>query len=193
MSAVTTQTEERIIESARSCFSRFGLQKTVMEDIARDAELSRGTLYRYFQDKETLFAVVSRRETQRFLDEVLEGTSRLRTLDAKIGRMATAAIEYMSENSVNAAMIATDPGAFATAVTTSGKDLLALAIETVRPMVEDAIATGEVRAGIEPAQAAEWIVRMVMSLISTPSVTFDRGDPAQVHRFLSQYLIPGMA
>jgi len=188
----TTQTEERIIEAARQCFSRYGLHKTVMEDIAREADLSRGTLYRYFQDKDRLFSVVTRRETQRFLDDVLEGTSRLKTLDAKIGRMATAAIEYVSDNSLNAAMIATDPHAFAAAISTGGRELLSLAIDTVKPMVEEAIAGGEVRADVDPAHAAEWIVRMVLSLISTPSVTFDRDDPADVRNFLHRYLLPGL-
>lgn len=192
MSVATAQTEERIIDAARHCFSRFGVQKTVMEDIAREADLSRGTLYRYFQDKDRLFAVVSRRETQRFLDEVLDGTARLKTLDAKIARMATAAIEYLSADSLNAAMIASDPEAFAAAITTGGRELLSLAIDTVTPMVEDAVASGEVRRDVDAAQAAEWIVRMVLSLISTPSVTFDRDDPDAVRRFLHRYLLPGL-
>lgn len=192
MSVATAQTEERIIDAARHCFSRFGVQKTVMEDIAREADLSRGTLYRYFQDKDRLFAVVSRRETQRFLDEVLDGTSRLKTLDAKIARMATGAIEYLSADSLNAAMIASDPEAFAAAISTGGRELLSLAIDTVKPMVEDAAASGEVRADLDAAQAAEWIVRMVLSLISTPSVTFDRDDPASVREFLHRYLLPGL-
>jgi len=193
VTTTTAQTEARIIEAARACFSRYGLQKTVMEDIAREADLSRGTLYRYFQDKDKLFGVVTRYETQRFLDDVLDGTNSLGSLDAKISAMTTAAIQYVDENPTNASMIASDPQAFAAAVSTGARDLLEMAIETVEPMVVDAIATGEVRTDVDAPQAAEWIVRMVLSLISTPSVTFDRSDPEAVRSFVHQFLLPGLS
>src|ERR1700743_958909 len=51
-----------ILKAAERCFSRFGLTKTTMEDIARAAGMSRATVYRYFADREALvLASVMRR------------------------------------------------------------------------------------------------------------------------------------
>lgn len=190
--STTAQTEERILDGARTCFSRFGLRKTAMEDIAREAGLSRGTLYRYFPDKEALYRAVSERETRFFLEEIEERTAGVDTLGEKVIGVLLAAIEFLRENPMNAAMAATDPEAFAAAISTNGRELLELAVEGVTPMVREAMDKGEVRSDLDPAQAAEWIVRVELSLISTPSVTFDRDDPAELRRFLLGFLLPGL-
>lgn len=44
-------TVERIIEAAYRCIARNGYSKTTMDTIARDADLSRGTVYNYFSSK----------------------------------------------------------------------------------------------------------------------------------------------
>lgn len=44
-------TTDRIIESARLCFERYGIQKTTIEDIASTAGVSRPTVYKHFPGK----------------------------------------------------------------------------------------------------------------------------------------------
>jgi AcrR family transcriptional regulator len=49
----------QIMNAARKVFSSKGFTKTTMEDIAREAELSPGTLYLYFKNKDELYASLS--------------------------------------------------------------------------------------------------------------------------------------
>ncbi len=44
-----------ILESAKKLFSKFGIQKTTMQDIATDAKLGKSTLYYYFKNKEEIY------------------------------------------------------------------------------------------------------------------------------------------
>src|SRR5437870_13857344 len=53
-----TEVKERIIQSAIECFSKYGLDRTRMDDVAQKADLSKGTLYLYFNSKEDLFYVI---------------------------------------------------------------------------------------------------------------------------------------
>jgi AcrR family transcriptional regulator len=53
-----TEIKERIIQSAIECFSKYGLDRTRMDDIAQKADLSKGTLYLYFKSKEDLFYLI---------------------------------------------------------------------------------------------------------------------------------------
>jgi len=53
-----TEVKERIIQSAVECFSKYGLDRTRMDDVAQKADLSKGTLYLYFNSKEDLFYVI---------------------------------------------------------------------------------------------------------------------------------------
>lgn len=51
-----------IINSAEKLFFKKGVSETTMEDIAKDAELSKGTLYLYFKNKDVLlFEIVKQK------------------------------------------------------------------------------------------------------------------------------------
>ena len=45
---------QRILEAARKRFRHYGVRKTTMQEIARDAGVAVGTLYLYFKDKDDL-------------------------------------------------------------------------------------------------------------------------------------------
>ena len=45
---------QRILEAARKRFRYYGVRKTTMQEIARDAGVAVGTLYLYFKDKDDL-------------------------------------------------------------------------------------------------------------------------------------------
>ena len=55
---------QQIIVAAKRVFSDKGFNKATMEDIATEAELSPGTLYLYFKNKEELYASLSLRILQ---------------------------------------------------------------------------------------------------------------------------------
>ena len=55
---------QQIIVAAKRVFSEKGFNKATMEDIAHEAELSPGTLYLYFKNKEELYASLSLRILQ---------------------------------------------------------------------------------------------------------------------------------
>ena len=47
---------QQIMVAAKRVFTQNGFEKSTMEDIAREAELSPGTLYLYFRSKDELYA-----------------------------------------------------------------------------------------------------------------------------------------
>jgi AcrR family transcriptional regulator len=55
---------QQIIVAAKKVFSEKGFNKATMDDIASEAELSPGTLYLYFKNKEELYASLSLRILQ---------------------------------------------------------------------------------------------------------------------------------
>jgi AcrR family transcriptional regulator len=61
---------QQIIVAAKRVFSEKGFNKATMEDIAKEAELSPGTLYLYFKNKEELYASLSLRILQYLLIRV---------------------------------------------------------------------------------------------------------------------------
>lgn len=54
-----TEVKEKIVQAAITTFSKYGYDKTRMDDIAESANLGKGTLYLYFKSKEELFYAIS--------------------------------------------------------------------------------------------------------------------------------------
>ena len=47
--------EARILDSAERLFRRYGVKRTSIEDVAREAGIAKGTFYLYYSSKEELF------------------------------------------------------------------------------------------------------------------------------------------
>ena len=73
---------QQIIVAAKRVFSEKGYSKSTMEDIAREAELSPGTLYLYFKNKDELYASLSLRILQ-YLNIRLEDVKREKDIEPR--------------------------------------------------------------------------------------------------------------
>ncbi len=63
---------DQVLEGARTVFMRDGFEGASVDDIAREAGVSKATLYSYFPDKRLLFSEVARVECNRQAEEALE-------------------------------------------------------------------------------------------------------------------------
>ena len=61
---------QEIINSAKKLMQQYGLKKTTMEDIAKEAGKGKSTLYYYFKDKEEIFNKVINQEIDEFFNVV---------------------------------------------------------------------------------------------------------------------------
>jgi len=61
---------QQILDSAKEIFLQKGFRSTVMEDIAKKAELSTGTIYQYFNNKDELYASMNLEGLQSMTDEI---------------------------------------------------------------------------------------------------------------------------
>jgi AcrR family transcriptional regulator len=56
-----------IIETAQKRFGLYGIEKTTMREIAGDLNMTKGSLYYYFPDKENLYKAVIEKEQSEFI------------------------------------------------------------------------------------------------------------------------------
>lgn len=96
-SSASTESRERILQSALECFLRKGYNKTTMDDIVAESNLSKGTLYWYFDSKKELFnaALMS------VAEELSQGTAAIQdsypTASDKLRAISQAAVEIGEE------------------------------------------------------------------------------------------------
>lgn len=63
---------DQVLDGARKVFLRDGFEGASVDDIAREAGVSKATLYSYFPDKRLLFMAIATGECQRQADDALE-------------------------------------------------------------------------------------------------------------------------
>lgn len=66
------QTEKAVLASAEQLFVRSGFNRTTVDDIARDAGLTKGAVYVHFKDKRDVLLVLLRRAEDRVLFPILQ-------------------------------------------------------------------------------------------------------------------------
>ena len=75
---------EKVLGCADRLFQKFGLFKTTMEDIAREAGKGKSTLYHYFKSKEDIFGAILTREKDAFFEVVQNSIAKETTARRKI-------------------------------------------------------------------------------------------------------------
>lgn len=78
---------EKMLEAAGRLFGARRFHEVRMEDIAQEAEVSKGTLYRYFQDKEEMYLALLEQSSHQLVAEL-----HARVADARGGRQRLIAV-----------------------------------------------------------------------------------------------------
>ena len=65
------QKRQKILEGAGRVFSTLGFDAASMSDVAREAEVSKATLYVYFENKEQLFTSICAERRDRNIAELM--------------------------------------------------------------------------------------------------------------------------
>lgn len=89
--------KEKILDGADKLFQKYGLDKTTMEEIAREAGKGKSTLYYYFKSKEEIFDAIIQREKNEFFNYVQEEVSKASTAVEKLKVFVTIRFKRLKE------------------------------------------------------------------------------------------------
>ena len=62
--------KNQIIRAAAKRFARHGLNKTTLDEVARDIRIGKATIYHYFTSKDDLYFATLKWECENFIDQV---------------------------------------------------------------------------------------------------------------------------
>jgi AcrR family transcriptional regulator len=184
--------ETRLLDAAERCLQRDGVRRTTMVHVADEAGVSRAWLYRHFPDKASLLGAALIRQDEQFWSEAHTLFARRRGLAAQVAE----AVRYSRTQQPDALVLrlrATEPEALAEVLGAGLRQSLPGMARFWRPYLDAARERGEVRADLDTSRAAEWLMRMVLSLVTVPGEVVDVDDPRSVQRFVAEFLIPGLS
>jgi hypothetical protein len=179
---------QRVIKAAYLCVSRRGMAKTTVEDVARQAGLSRATAYRAFPGgrEEILEATVAWAAREFFLglQRQVEGAA---DLEEVMERGLVFARRSIVDHDVLQRVMATEPDRLLPALTVESNRIRGGIALFLAPY----LAERKLAPGLDSAEAADVLARMILSYISAPG-RWDLEDPAQVAVLVRSELLAGI-
>lgn len=92
------ETRLKLISVAMDLFKKKGFQNTTMEEIAEIGDVSKGTLYNYYQDKETILCAYFQRIFKDKRLEIIEALNRHKTIEEKLNSLLDMSKKVMGED-----------------------------------------------------------------------------------------------
>jgi AcrR family transcriptional regulator len=180
--------EERVVEAALRCVARWGAAKTSLDDVARQAGLSRATVYRLFPGgRDGLLEVVAEVEIARFFAAVVERLEAAQDLEELLVTGMAEAGRRILEHDALQFLLAHEPEVVVPRLAFRQLDVvLRTAAIVVAPHLERWLPSEDA------LRAAEWITRLVLSYASTPAGDLSIGDEASVRRLVRAFVLPGL-
>lgn len=175
-----------VLDAALTCIARVGLAKTTLDDVAREAGCARATVYRCFANKQQLLAALVAREALRLHDAVMAEAASRETLGDAIATVVVTAVDVLRNHRALAFICAHEPEVLLPYLAFEREDaVLRNAAAVVAPaftrFLDDVAA---VRLG-------EWIARITLSYLFSPSENFDIADPVHVRALVDDFVLPG--
>jgi AcrR family transcriptional regulator len=102
--ALDTAKRRQIVEGARAVFLEKGFEGASMNDIARAAGVSKGTLYVYFTDKERLFAEIVDQERNAHMLAIFDFDHDDADIEAVLTRVGVDLATFLSQRRIVSAM-----------------------------------------------------------------------------------------
>jgi len=182
-------TNQRILDSARSLYIEYGLRRTTMEDVAKQAGMGRATLYRRFSEKDHLFKAVILRDLQRHL-VIIENA--IRDMNSALDGLLEAFVQFcglINANELLQRLLKSEPDHVLPYLTTDFEAIMMFARQYLSMQLQRGQKLGHIKAS-DPAITAEMLLRLTQSLMLSPKGVIDPASEKSLRQFVENYLRP---
>ncbi|WP_433715156.1 TetR/AcrR family transcriptional regulator [Nocardia sp. CA-084685] len=186
----TDRIRARILDAAGEQFRRWGTQRSTMEDVARQAGVSRITVYRRFATKDVLVEHVILREFRRYFDTFLVDVAAADNPADRVVLGFVSSLRALRGNPLIGALITTEPDHFVSSLIGDGGRAVAMVREFVANQLRQEQRAGTISANLRTDLVAELMVRICASFLAIPSQVVDLDDDEQLAMIARQFLVP---
>ena len=179
---------ERLFEATFACAARYGIAKTTVEDVAREARLSRATVYRHFPGgKDQLINETVAWESARFFTRLADAVAGVDDVSTLLEEALFFAHRAMQEHAVLQKILQTEPELLLPELTVESSRLITLIQAFLLPYLQ----REELPPSLDVRAAGEYIARMFLSFLGAPG-SWDLTDRAEVADLVRTQLLAGV-
>lgn len=184
---------ERIIDAATRLFSTAGIADTSVEDVAREAGLSRATVYRHVEggrDEIVLRVIVAaaKDDLQRIAERVRANET---GFEDRVVAFITTVLDHLRREHDPLSLFSAPSVATMIGIEGWTEAAVELLTDIARSIFDDARERNEVAADLTDAEIAEWLVRQsaTLALMRSARTARARGLESYLRRFVVSPLL----
>jgi AcrR family transcriptional regulator len=190
--SVGGEPRERVLAATYACVARFGMGKTTVEDVVKESGVSRASIYRLFPGgKDQLLRETVGWEMNRFFASLAEAVYDAPDFATLLERGLVFAHRAIQEHVVLRKVLETEPERLLPLITVEQHRVLEFITAFLLPYLEREERAGRVRPGVDLEAGADYVARMILSLIGSPG-RWDMDDPEQVRVLVREELLGGI-
>lgn len=180
---------DRLLDAAGACFRQYGIAKTTVEDVAKEASVSRATVYRYFSGRDAIVSGVILRETDGYLARVRSRVEAHSDLGDALLEFVEVTLRAARRDETVGLLFTTDEGLHASGILQEASvALFEMVQDFLEPLLTDR--ADQLREGIDSGDAAEWTLRTILSFLTVSGPT--RRTQAGLDAYLRKLFLPGL-
>ncbi|MDP1792845.1 MAG: TetR/AcrR family transcriptional regulator [Acidimicrobiales bacterium] len=181
---------ERLLQATFACVARYGIGKTTVEDVAREAGVSRATVYRQFPGgKDQLVSDTIRWESTRFFAELAAAIEHAPDFVTTVEEAVFFARNALDQHAVFQKVLETEPDTLLPHLTVDDSRLRGLVAAFLRTHLEPE--AHNLAPGVSVEGAADHVARLLMSFMGA-SGSWNLADRAEVRRLVRSELLAGV-
>jgi AcrR family transcriptional regulator len=175
-----------IVDAARTVFARRGFAFGIMDEIAKEAGVAKGTLYLYFRSKTEIYKAVLDHDMKTLKKSTLDRIDAANGLREKIRAFALARLERAEANKEFFRIMDSESGSL-TYTRSQYRDWLREPVHRLAEAIEQASKHGEIRR-LDPEKTAWLIADMTRGTIQRRLLTQSEAPPAGDAEFLLDFI-----
>lgn len=174
-------TRDAILEAAIETMTLYGLSRLTLADVAKQAKLSRQTLYRYFPTRDDLIAAAVVREEQALIELVEAAAAPIERLDDALEIALVTTVRAAAEHPLLQRLIEVEPEGLVPFLMSEAAPVLGAARPALTALIMQR------RADLDPGAArfaADSLTRLLVSWIVNPPDTDVEAHATQCAAFV---------
>ncbi|MDR3750917.1 MAG: helix-turn-helix domain containing protein [Terracidiphilus sp.] len=180
-----------IVDAARTIFARHGFALGIMDEIAKEAGIAKGTIYLYFRSKTEIFKAVLAHDMKTLKCSTLERIDAATGLRDKIGAFILTRLENAETRKEFFRIMDSEQGNL-TMTRSQYREFLREPVLRLAAAIEHASRKGEIRR--VPAEKAAWLIAdVIRGTIQRRLLEHSETPPAEDSRFLLDFIWPSLA
>ncbi|MFC0315867.1 TetR/AcrR family transcriptional regulator [Gordonia phosphorivorans] len=184
------KTRTKLLDAAYDQFCETGISRASMEEVARRAGTARITIYRKFENKDALVDAVMLREFQRYFGEFLVEMGKAQSVADRVVAGFVTSLRTIGGNVLIRRLLEIEATAVPGIVGGGDSRTMFQVRDFVAEQIRREQAVGNIDADVSAVLAADMMVRLTGSMLTSPSDLIELDDEAALTAVAREFILP---